>query len=407
MLGASADVSETVEADSPGMGARAEPPVFALHGTSGAIGAIGEQRALPSGPLATLGDRAARFFARNPGADGAPALLVGAFPFDPLADDQLYQPARLADPLAMQSRRAEMDSSRVAQVCAMRAEPEPARFADAVRRALAAIEAGQGATRTLQKVVLARSLELTTTHPIDPMALFGRLAGDPGVTRFVTPLPSRDGQPRYLIGATPEPLVSKRGARILSFPLAGSMPRAIDGADRILLASDKDRREHALVVESIADLLAPHCVSLSVPTEPELRATRTMWHLGSRIEGELKAPDALSSAALAALLHPTPAVGGTPRQAAIDLIREIEPVARGFYAGAVGWTDARGDGDWHVSLRCAEISGTHARIHAGAGIVAGSDPDAEIAETQAKFRAMLDAFGIDEADAKVASIAAS
>lgn len=400
MLGASKDVSETGEGMAHAM-PMATAPVFALHGAGGAIGAVGEQSALPPGPLATLGDRVATFFARKRGADGAPALLVGGFPFDPLADDRLYQPARLADPLSLE---AAASGSARAVVRTMRAEPEPARFADAVRDALVAIDArGDG----LRKVVLARSLELTTASPIDPMALFARLAGDPGVTRFVATLPHRGGQPRYLVGATPEPLVSKRGARLVSFPLAGSMARAIPGSDRILLASDKDRREHALVVEAIADILTPHCASLSVPAQPELRATRSMWHLGSRIEGELKSPDALSSAALAALLHPTPAVGGTPRQTAIDLIREIEPVARGFYAGVIGWCDAQGDGDWHVSLRCAEIAGTHARIHAGAGIVAGSDPDAEIAETHAKFRAMLDAFGIDEADAEMAETAAS
>lgn len=405
MLGASTDVSNIAEVDSsdttPGIG----QPVFILHGLESAIGAVGERAVLPPGPLATLGDRVAAFFARKRGVDGAPALLVGAFPFDPLADDRLYQPNRLADPLALEAARADRGTMPV-RLRSMRAEPQPEQFVDAVRRALVALETGRDGPRALAKVVLARSLEIVTAKPIDPLALFGRLAGDPGVTRFMTPLPPQAGVARHLVGATPEPLISKRGKNILSFPLAGSLPRAIAGAERALMASDKDRREHALVVEAIADILAPYCATLSVPSAPELRATRTMWHLGSRISGALKGDDLVSSAALAALLHPTPAVGGTPRDRAIDLIREIEPVARGFYAGAVGWTDAQGDGDWHVSLRCAEISGARARVHAGAGIVPGSDPLAEVAETSAKFRAMLDAFGIDEGDATVGNTAA-
>ncbi len=122
-----------------------------------------------------------------------------------------------------------------------------------------------------------------------------------------------------------------------------------------------------------------------------------MWHLGTRIEGELKDPEALawtSSAALAALLHPTPAVCGTPRAPAADAIAALEPMPRGFYAGAVGWCDAAGDGDWHVALRCARVQGREARLFAGAGIVADSVPALEGAETRAKFNAMLNALGV-------------
>ncbi len=397
MLEDNAVVAEIGEADAPSTTAGARTPIFALQGQDGTLAAIGEHCPLEAGPLATLGQRVAAFFARKHCPGGAPALLVGAVAFDPLADHRLYQPIRLLNPQALRSAAPlPLSSSSSVGAWSVSAEPESPHFAAAVRKALDAINAEQGSASALRKVVLARSLVLKAGRRIDPMALFDRLGGDPGITRFVASLPPIGGEPRFLVGATPEPLVSKRGASITSFPLAGSMPRAVEGADRALMASDKDRREHALVVEANADLLAPHCATLSVPSAPELRATRTMWHLGSQIEGVLARPEELSSAALAALLHPTPAVGGTPREKALGVIRAIEPVARGFYAGAVGWTDARGDGDWHVSLRCAEIAGAQARIHAGAGIVAGSDPEAEVAETSAKFRAMLDASGIDE-----------
>lgn len=207
---------------------------------------------------------------------------------------------------------------------------------------------------------------------------------------------------RRLVGASPELLISRRGAAILSHPLAGSARRSPDltedeAAAQALLTSDKDRREHGLVVEAIMDLLAPWCSDLRAPPGPALVSTRTMWHLGTRIEGRLRRPDEGSAAELAALLHPTPAVCGSPRDRAAELIRELEAYDRSFYAGAVGWTNAVGDGAWYVALRCAEVCGREARLYAGAGIVEGSDPAAEADETSGKFQAVLRALGVDEA----------
>ena len=127
-----------------------------------------------------------------------------------------------------------------------------------------------------------------------------------------------------------------------------------------------------------------------------LHATASMWHLGTRIHATLKDPKT-SAVELLAQLHPTPAVCGTPRLAALQRIRELEPVPRGFYAGAVGWLDAQGDGDWYVAIRCARLQGTQLRLYAGAGIVAQSQPDAEVAETAAKFAALLNALGVHDA----------
>ncbi|MNC45018.1 Isochorismate synthase DhbC [compost metagenome] len=145
------------------------------------------------------------------------------------------------------------------------------------------------------------------------------------------------------------------------------------------------------------DALAPWCSELRAPPAPALVSTRTMWHLGTRIEGRLHRPNEVSAAELAALLHPTPAVCGAPRDRAAAMIRELEAYDRGFYAGALGWTNAGGDGAWYVALRCAEICGAEAHLYAGAGIVDGSDPVAEADETSGKFQAVLRALGVGEA----------
>lgn len=141
------------------------------------------------------------------------------------------------------------------------------------------------------------------------------------------------------------------------------------------------------------DRLAPWCHALAAPEGTTLHATQTMWHLGTRIEGRLKDSD-VPAALIAADLQPTPAVCGTPREAAAQLIAELEPRPRGHYAGAVGWTKGNGDGAFYVALRCAEVSGNTLRLFAGAGIVPGSDPQSERAETGAKFATFLNALGL-------------
>jgi isochorismate synthase len=193
---------------------------------------------------------------------------------------------------------------------------------------------------------------------------------------------------------------TQRGAQVLAHPLAGSARRSADPvqderAAQTLLASAKDHDEHRHVVEAIVDGLSPYCSHIDAQARPVLHATATMWHLGTRIHATLKDPR-VPAAALLAQLHPTPAVCGTPQQAALQRIRELEPVPRGFYAGAVGWLDAQGDGDWYVAIRCARLQGTQLRLYAGAGIVAGSQPQAEVAETAAKFAALLNALGVSE-----------
>jgi isochorismate synthase len=265
--------------------------------------------------------------------------------------------------------------------------PEPGGYAEAVRAAAARIREGH-----LRKVVLARQIEVRADRALDPALLAARLRSvDPDAYTFVAPITNG-----ALVGASPELLVSRRGAEVRSNPLAGSAPRSGDPEEdrqngRELERSSKDREEHAIVVEAVAEALGPFCERLAWDPEPVLLPTANVWHLSTRFAGRLRAP-AADALALVAALHPTPAVGGSPREAALTTIRGLEPFDRGAYAGPVGWIDAEGDGEWAVALRCAEIVGERATLYAGAGIVGGSDPDAEVEETERKFRAFLDAL---------------
>jgi isochorismate synthase len=202
-----------------------------------------------------------------------------------------------------------------------------------------------------------------------------------------------------LVGASPELLVARDGDRVTCRPFAGSAPRAADpgldtDAGAALAASAKDRHEHQLVIDTMADALRPLCSELTIAPTPELSRTTALWHLSTPITGRLR-DTSTTAMDLTLALHPTPAVGGVPAGAAADLITELEG-DRGFYAGAVGWCDARGDGRWVVSIRCAQLSADRrtALAHAGGGIVAESDPDDEVAETTTKFVTILTALGV-------------
>jgi isochorismate synthase len=244
----------------------------------------------------------------------------------------------------------------------------------------------------LRKVVLARTVEVDARRMLDPRALAHRLrAVDPDAYTFAAP--TNDG---VIVGASPELLVSRRGREVRSNPLAGSAPRSGDpeedraNADA-LASSTKDREEHVIVVEAVAETLAPLCEELTWDPEPVLHETPNVWHLSTMFRGVLRDP-APSALDLVVELHPTPAVAGTPRDRALAVIEGLEPFDRDRYAGPVGWVDANGDGEWAVALRCAELRGTRAILYAGAGIVADSIPERELAETEPKFRAFLDAL---------------
>jgi len=274
----------------------------------------------------------------------------------------------------------------------VRPDPDPDDYAEAVERATKRIARGE-----LRKVVLARSMLVDAERELDVKQLLWRLrAVDPDCYAFATPVASSSAGGATLVGASPELLIRRRGREVEATPLAGSAQRFGDpsrdgAAAKALFRSDKDREEHAVVVEDVARVLATFCDELDHPREPELLGTANVWHLATPFRGQLHDPST-SVLDIVAALHPTAAVAGMPRDLASELLAELEPIDRGAYAGPVGWVDANGDGEFAIALRCAEITGKTARLFAGAGIVADSVPEAEVDETERKFRALLDAL---------------
>ena len=346
---------------------------------------------------------------RDPG--GPPPLAVASIPFDDGRSAEAVVPARAAirpapgeawqlDVAATGSVPAKGERDRwtgrtlpheaFAEI-QLRADPEPEDYAAAVARATERIRAGE-----LRKIVLARTMLVNAGRTLDAKQLLWRLrAVDADCYAFAAP--QTDAAVRsVLVGATPELLVRRRGRVVEATPLAGSAQRFGDArrdrasADR-LFGSNKEREEHAVVVEDVERVLDAFCERLERPHEPELLGTANVWHLATPFRGKLHDP-AVTALELVAALHPTPAVSGTPREAAREALEKLEPIDRGGYAGPVGWMDANGDGEWAIALRCAEVTGSTARLFAGAGIVADSVPEAEVDETERKFRALLDAL---------------
>ncbi|MCU0309162.1 MAG: isochorismate synthase, partial [Thermoleophilia bacterium] len=265
---------------------------------------------------------------------------------------------------------------------------------EAWRRQVAAAHAAIAAAR-LHKVVLVRRTVVVMDAPPDAATLLRRLRStDDGLYRFGF----RFGEAAF-VGASPELLVARRGQKVWSEALAASIPRppsADAGAEGELAASllgdPKQRWEHALVVDAVRRSLAPVCRSLELPEEPEVRVLPHLLHLSTPIRGVLAAPVALGE--LARLLHPTPAVGGEPSDAALAFLERHEPSPRGWFAGPVGRITAGGDGELAVALRSALVRGREAHVYAGAGIVAASDAESELRETRAKARTCLAALGV-------------
>ncbi|CAN5599531.1 isochorismate synthase [soil metagenome] len=322
--------------------------------------------------------------------------VVGALPFSP------ETPSALTAPLSFTRVRGDLYHSNIPSLPTSRVagfEPSPQIHTDRVRGAIERLRAGE-----LDKVVLARSLTIEAESTIFPAALAEKLiALDHAHNGFCVDLSPAGGKyrGRSLVGSTPEVLIERRGGVVTCHPLAGSIARHPNSDQdeanaEQLRASTKDLAEHAFVVDSISALLGPLCTSFNAPSAPEILRTPQLWHLGTKIEGVLIDPS-LTSLELAMALHPTPAVCGTPTVAAREHITATE-ADRGFYAGAVGWCDRTGDGEWMVAIRCAEIAadGLSARAYAGGGIVATSDPEIELRETSTKFRTLLSAFDLAE-----------
>jgi isochorismate synthase len=265
----------------------------------------------------------------------------------------------------------------------IRSARPPAEFEAAVEAATTRIGSGE-----MSKVVLAREVVVSAGAAHDPAALFGAMRVQfPACFCFCAGTPEA-----AFIGASPELLVRRSGASVSTVALAGSTRRSSDPAvdDHLgeqLLRSDKDRREQRIVAERIVRALRPHSVWVEAGSEPEIVKVANIQHLATPVIAQLA--ESHSAIELAGMLHPTPAVGGEPWPGAAAAIAELEGMDRGWYAGPVGWMDATEDGEFCVALRSALLRDREAHLFAGVGVVAGSDPAAELAETEVKLQALL------------------
>jgi isochorismate synthase len=334
------------------------------------------------------------------GLPGCGAVAFGALPFTPGAPSMLVVPAEVAgradDGTRWVTTIGAGDGDPTGPAPAGVVEPLPPvhRFTVSAQRdpedwcALVEQATKAMAGGAFHKVVLARQVDVGADRPIDRLAVLERLrSAYPGCH-----VVSVDG----FVAASPELLVSVAGDIVRSHPMAGTAPRGGDPTtdQRLaasLLASTKDRQEHQITIDMVHDTLLPWCSYLDYEAEPSVVAVANVQHLATLVEGRLSQP-APSVLELVAALHPTPAVAGWPRGEAVAWIAEREGFDRRRYAGTAGWVDGAGNGTWAVSVRCAEIDGSVARVWAGNGIVPDSDPMTELAETRAKLQALLSAI---------------
>ncbi len=325
---------------------------------------------------------------------GKHEMLVGALPFDLDNHSALRAPTSIIhsdgplEPPLYYRRNVPLHAAVVMM------DPTKETHLDRVAAAVRTIQR----TR-LEKVVLARAvgLRFDTDSAIDPLEIAARLIRlSPEHNAFLADIALEPEEKRWIVGSSPEVLVRKHGNQVYCYPLAGSSARNSNPdvdhhIGQVLLHSEKNLKEHAFVVEHITQALAPLCQTLEFLQTPELKKTAEMWHLATPITGKLKS--GISALDLALRLHPTPAICGTPTPIAKDLITQVES-DRSFYAGAVGWCDHTGDGEFMVAIRCAETDGFTARAWAGGGLVAESQPFEEVAETDAKLRTIMRALGL-------------
>jgi len=316
---------------------------------------------------------------------GSDAIAIGALPFNRVLGTSLVVPEDIwfaSDGVGPPG--PEGDPPLGPDAFALTPSLSHADWCDLVADATDAIDGGQ-----FEKVVLARAVEVSANRPIVIADVVRRLHNlYPSCTTY-----SIDG----FVGASPELLISRHGTDVVSYPLAGTTARVGDpdadaAAAAALLASEKDRTEHRLTVDGVAAALKPWCESITVPDGPGVVALRNVTHLGTRITGTLGDNAPASVLDLVASLHPTAAVGGQPSKEALAWLANHERLDRGRYAGPVGWVNASGDGEWWVGIRSAEIDDTQAILRAGCGIVTGSDPAAELMESQLKLQALLAAL---------------
>ncbi len=346
---------------------------------------------IPAANRAELNAQIKAAFKSLANRSGSSPILVGAIPFDTQQPSSLfvYGDHEKHKHAAGESHPASQSATPVDIEKVVRVVDE-ASFQKTVKAALESIASGE-----LEKVVLSQAQSLRFKCEPDTNLLLQHLRGyNPNAYVFSVPTDSDS----VFLGASPELLLSKLDRKVISNPLAGSIPRSPDNEinhakSSALRNSIKDNYEHRFVVDNIAQKIAHHCVELAISEYPHVLTTNTMLHLSSMVRGYLRseAPDALN---IALDLHPTPAICGTPTEAAKDFILQHEGYDRGFYAGLVGWMDADGNGDWAVSIRCGLLTKRQLNVFAGAGVVAGSDPQTEWVETESKLKTLMNIFSL-------------
>ncbi|MGB4073964.1 isochorismate synthase [Pseudomonas sp.] len=366
-------------------------PTYRFYSPEGGVEASGCFKAIatPAGEDGHGVERAVEAaFAEAKAAGLSQPMVVGVIPFDKQQPSSLFVPRHVSRllPVAPPTRVCGLPCGKARQCTE---QPDQAGFKQAVGRAVEVLRGGQ-----VSKVVLSRLLQLEFDNaPCAATVFQGLRQQNPEAYHFSMDLP--DGG--VLIGASPELLLRQHGRHFTSNPLAGSAKRLPDpAADKrvaqALLQSTKDLHEHRLVIEELDRQLRPLCRSLNVAAAPSLLKTARLWHLSTQIAGELATP--ASALSLACRLHPTPALCGFPTAAAKQLIAELEPFDRGVFGGIVGWSDADGNGEWAVVIRCGIVEHTRVSLFAGAGLVTASCPESEWLETGNKLGTMLSAFGL-------------
>ncbi|NRT86779.1 isochorismate synthase [Clostridium beijerinckii] len=321
-------------------------------------------------------------------------MIVGAIPFDLEESGCLYVTNKW-EVLQIPFKERKIVPSNSIQnnyVVNTKYVPTPERYMKMVEEAVKDIKGG-----SLDKIVLSRGVDLTFEKQVDVLEILKRLCVDneAGYT-YATNLYNNS----FLVGASPEMLVSKRQKHIYSNPLAGSRPRGINAnEDKLiseeLMTSTKDQKEHKFVVNNIVDKISKICKEVTYQKIPVLIKTKQLWHLSTLIEGTLK--DLRQTVLEAAItIHPTPAICGVPQSAAYKKIAELEGYNRGLFTGIIGWCDENGDGDWAIVIRGAQICPNNVKIRAGAGIVQDSEAVSELEETKVKFRTMLNGLGMND-----------
>ena len=323
-------------------------------------------------------------------------VLFGLIPFDATRNASLTMTSRPQSSPAAHGNAVTTAQQKRPQIVDRQPVPAPETYGDMVREALKVFAQGD-----VKKIVLSRAMDVHLNAPLsyEPVLLDLLRRNAHGYT-FALPIwaaNNTDTPSGVMLGASPELLVRREGCKVFINPLAGSIGRHADAeVDRQrregLTISEKDLREHSYVVNDIVRVLREHCSALDVPDGPSVIGTDALWHLSTYLTGELN-DAAMTALDLAQALHPTPAICGYPTAKAFEQIQKLEPFDREYFAGLVGWQKPDGDGEWALTLRCARYDGNQTlRLYAGAGTVAGSDPDSEIRETATKMETFMRAL---------------